>query len=139
MNARIALLCGRFASVSPDVASRRGSGLARVSQTARGMTAFVPEPGLQATGGGWIVSLPISAAAAGDVHISIEADVLRVSDTRDEAHVVLPGDADRNSLSADFSAGTLTISIPRIAHGMGPALRELGSLTILGEDTSRLA
>lgn len=64
---------------------------------------------------------------------------MRVSDTREEAHVVLPGDADRDSLSADFSSGMLTISIPRVARGVGRALRELGSLNIAGEDTSRLA
>ena len=78
------------------------------------MTAFVPETGLRATRDGWTIALPIPAVAAGDVHISIEADVLRVSDTHEEAHVVLPADADRDRLSADLSAGVLTISIPRL-------------------------
>lgn len=88
---------------------------------------------LRATPTGWMVSMALPGLESNDVHVSVEADMLRISSARKEAHdetsghfhlhersvgtfmraFELPPEADLGRVKADLSAGVLTITIPR--------------------------
>lgn len=88
---------------------------------------------LRATPTGWMVSMPLPGLESKDVHVSVEADMLRISSARKGTHdetsghfqlrersldtfmraFALPQEADLARVKADLSAGILTITIPR--------------------------
>ena len=99
-----------------------------------GRAEFLPALDVRATRDGWTVSMDLPGLDPKDVHVSLEADMLRISGARKEAHdedadrfhlrersfgtfmraFVLPPEADRERLHADLNAGVLVISIPRL-------------------------
>lgn len=97
---------------------------------------FLPELDLHTTKEGWMISMDLPGLDPGDVHVSIEADMLRISGARKEEHdeskdhfhlrersygtfmraFMLPEEADRERVQADLVAGVLKVSIPRLPH-----------------------